>query len=97
LRNAIERVIIMTPGDVIQVEDLPDSVQSGGPVHAADDRSERAGTLREFKESTERAFLLEKLRENDWNISRTAEAIGTPRSNLYKKLEQYNIRQDQES
>jgi two-component system nitrogen regulation response regulator NtrX len=97
LRNAIERVIIMTPGDVINVEDLPDSVRGNGPAHAADDKGERAGTLREFKESTERAFLLEKLRENDWNISRTAEAIGTPRSNLYKKLEQYNIRQDQES
>jgi len=97
LRNAIERVIIMTPGDVIKVEDLPDSVRRDGPAHAADDRSERAGTLREFKESTERAFLLERLGENDWNISRTAEAIGTPRSNLYKKLEQYNIHQDQES
>jgi two-component system nitrogen regulation response regulator NtrX len=97
LRNTIERVIIMTPGDVINVEDLPDSVRSDSPAHAADDKGERAGTLREFKESTERAFLLEKLRENDWNISRTAEAIGTPRSNLYKKLEQYNIRQDQES
>ena len=97
LRNAIERVIIMTPGDVINVEDLPDSVRSDGPAPAGDGKGERAGTLREFKESTERAFLLEKLRENDWNISRTAEAIGTPRSNLYKKLEQYNIRQDQES
>ena len=97
LRNAIERVIIMTPGDVINVEDLPDSVRSDAPARAGDDKGERAGTLREFKESAERAFLLEKLRENDWNISRTAEAIGTPRSNLYKKLEQYNIRQDQES
>jgi two-component system nitrogen regulation response regulator NtrX len=97
LRNTIERVIIMTPGDVINVEDLPDAVRIGSPAAPADDKGERAGTLREFKESTERAFLLEKLRENDWNISRTAEAIGTPRSNLYKKLEQYNIRQDQES
>jgi len=97
LRNTIERVIIMTPGDVVNVEDLPDAVRIGSPAAAAEEKGERAGTLREFKESTERAFLLEKLRENDWNISRTAEAIGTPRSNLYKKLEQYNIRQDQES
>ena len=50
---------------------------------------ERPGTLREFKESAERAFLVDKLRENNWNISKTAEVIGTPRSNLYKKLEQY--------
>jgi two-component system nitrogen regulation response regulator NtrX len=52
-------------------------------------------TLREFKEVSERAFLVEKLQEHGWNISKTAEVIDTPRSNLYKKLEQYNIRQDE--
>jgi two-component system nitrogen regulation response regulator NtrX len=97
LRNAIERVIIMTPGDVVAAADLPESVRAEAPAAALpEDRGERPGTLREFKESAERAFLLEKLRENAWNISKTAETIGTPRSNLYKKLEQYNIRQDME-
>ena len=52
------------------------------------------GTLREFKEASERAFLVDKLRENAWNISKTAEALDTPRSNLYKKLEQYGIKQE---
>jgi len=52
-------------------------------------------TLREFKEVSERAFLVEKLKAYGWNISKTAEVIDTPRSNLYKKLEQYNIRQDE--
>ncbi len=37
---------------------------------------------------------MQKLRENGWNISRTAEVIGTPRSNLYKKLELYKIAQE---
>ena len=52
------------------------------------------GTLREFKDVSERAFLVQKLRENNWNISKTAEVIDTPRSNLYKKLEQYGIKQE---
>jgi len=52
------------------------------------------GTLREFKDNAERAFLVGKLRENGWNISKTAEVIDTPRSNLYKKLEQYQITQE---
>ena len=52
------------------------------------------GTLREFKDAAERAYLVQKLRENHWNISKTAEVIDTPRSNLYKKLEQYRIKQD---
>lgn len=51
-------------------------------------------TLREFKENAERAWLVQKLREHAWNISRTAEVIDTPRSNLYKKLEQYGISQE---
>jgi two-component system nitrogen regulation response regulator NtrX len=63
----------------------------GVPPTAA---SERPVTLREFKEWSERAFLVDKLREFGWNISRTADVIDTPRSNLYKKLEQYNIKQE---
>ena len=56
----------------------------------------RPGTLREFKEVSERAFLVEKLREYGWNISRTAEMLDTPRSNLYKKLEQHQISQEKD-
>ena len=62
----------------------------------ADGAEAKLGTLREFKENAERMFLVGKLRENGWNISKTAEVIGTPRSNLYKKLEQYQITQEQD-
>ena len=54
------------------------------PAAAARGRRHACGSSRK---SSERTFLVEKLRENGWNISRTAEVIGTPRSNLYKKLE----------
>src|SRR5687767_14754541 len=93
LKNTVERLLIMTPGDTVDVDDLRDvvrvEVKPAGP-----DNERNAGTLREFKESAERAFLVGKLRENGWNISKTAEVIGTPRSNLYKKLEQYGIAQE---
>jgi two-component system nitrogen regulation response regulator NtrX len=98
LRNTVERLMIMTAGDSIDVSDLPEIVRSpvsigrAGPSTDAD--ATRVGTLREFKDSTERAYLVTKLRENAWNISKTAEAIDTPRSNLYKKLEQYQISQE---
>jgi two-component system nitrogen regulation response regulator NtrX len=92
LRNTIERLVIMSPGDVIQVTDLPEAVRSTSGVVAPD--SGQAGTLKEFKELSERSFLVSKLRENNWNISQTAQVIGTPRSNLYKKLEQYKITQE---
>ncbi len=97
LRNTIERLLIMSRGDVIDVPDLRDVVRTESrAVVSADAPREKPGTLREFKEATERTFLVEKLRENAWNISRTAEVIGTPRSNLYKKLEQYQISQERD-
>ena len=94
LRNTVERLIIMTPGETIDVDDLRDIVRVETRSAAPDNEKERPGTLREFKEVAERAFLVDKLREHNWNISKTAEVIGTPRSNLYKKLEQYGITQE---
>jgi two-component system nitrogen regulation response regulator NtrX len=94
LKNTVERLIIMTPRDTIDVGDLRDIVRVESKTPVPDNEKERPGTLREFKESAERAFLVGKLRENHWNISKTAEVIGTPRSNLYKKLEQYGIAQE---
>jgi two-component system, NtrC family, nitrogen regulation response regulator NtrX len=96
LKNTVERLIIMTPGEAIDVDDLRDIVRLEQKAAAPDNERERPGTLREFKESAERTFLVDKLRENNWNISKTAEVIGTPRSNLYKKLEQYGISQEQD-
>jgi two-component system nitrogen regulation response regulator NtrX len=107
LRNTIERLLIMTAADVVRLEDLPGEVRSGEspravpagePAPAGVGNSQAAppaaGTLREFKDAAERAYLVQKLRENNWNISKTAEVIDTPRSNLYKKLEQYGIKQE---
>jgi two-component system nitrogen regulation response regulator NtrX len=98
LRNTVERLVIMTPGDTIDVGDLPAAVRSqanDAGSSAPPGAAEASGaTLREFKDHAERAYLVSKLRENGWNISKTAEAIDTPRSNLYKKLEQYQIAQE---
>jgi two-component system nitrogen regulation response regulator NtrX len=98
LRNTVERVLVMTPGDVVGVEDLPrdagHQAATGGSDTGQPRAAEGLATLRAFKDAAERDFLVRKLRENGWNISKTAEVIDTPRSNLYKKLEQYQIKQD---
>jgi two-component system, NtrC family, nitrogen regulation response regulator NtrX len=112
LRNTVERVLIMSPAEVVRFDDLPGEIRSGesrAAAPVAETRSTAApasapaassgstppsGTLREFKDAAERAYLVQKLRENNWNISKTAEVIDTPRSNLYKKLEQYGIKQE---
>jgi two-component system nitrogen regulation response regulator NtrX len=97
LRNTVERLVIMSNADQVDVGDLRLS-DAGARVDQAapapDNDWMHAPTLHEFKASSERAYLVGKLRENGWNISKTAEVVDTPRSNLYKKLEQYRISQE---
>lgn len=108
LRNVVERLLIMSDRDVVEADDVRAVTRAsaarptaaarpaGGAETPPGADSARPTTLRDFKEWSERAFLIEKLREHGWNISRTAEVIDTPRSNLYKKLEQYGIKAEGE-
>jgi two-component system nitrogen regulation response regulator NtrX len=103
LRNSVERLLIMVDRDVVEGDDVRAVVrpEGRGPAVSAPatatqvtPSAARPATLREFKEVSEREFLVDKLREFGWNISKTADVIDTPRSNLYKKLEQYGITQE---
>jgi two-component system, NtrC family, nitrogen regulation response regulator NtrX len=92
LRNMIERLVIMVPADKIDITDLPaEFFRTSSDIIAT---AMRLATLQEFKDEAEKAFIVAKLREFGWNVSKTADAIDTPRSNLYKKIEQYNIRRE---
>jgi len=72
-------------------EPEPAAHASGGGIAPAGLPPSSYASLQAFKDAAERAYIVQKLRENDWNITQTAKAIDTPRSNLYKKLEQYGI------
>jgi two-component system nitrogen regulation response regulator NtrX len=91
LRNTIERMLILATGPELTAKDV--DRLAGGRV--ADDTGLGSLTLlktfEEFKEAAERAYLLAKLREFDWNVSETARAVEMPRSNLYKKIERYAL------
>ena len=93
LRNSVERLMVMALGETVDAADVQEVLRVDGPRGGGAAPAE-ARTLRSFKELSERAFLVARLRELGWNISRTAEEIDTPRSNLYKKLEQYRISQE---
>jgi len=85
LRNLIERLVLMTPAPRIAAEDLPDALRATAP------REGFAGGLDEARRSFERDYLVAKLREHGWNISRTAEAIGIARESLSRKIRSFKI------
>jgi two-component system nitrogen regulation response regulator NtrX len=94
LRNTIERLLILASGDRIDEHDIDRLVTGGGRDSGLGSDLAQAGTFSEFKDRAERAFILQKLRENDWNVSETARQVEMPRSNLYKKIEKYGLVRD---
>jgi two-component system, NtrC family, nitrogen regulation response regulator NtrX len=91
LRNMVERLVIMTPGDVIGPEALPPPLRPRDATPPSADESQRERTLKEAREAFERAYILSELRALDWNMTRTALKLGIERSHLYRKLKTYGI------
>src|SRR5687768_12331094 len=91
LRNTLERLLILSSGPRIGVTDVERLAGRRVADGASLGSLLECKTLEEFKHAAERAFLLAKLREFDWNVSETARALDMPRSNLYKKIERYGL------
>ena len=100
LRNVVERLVIMSD-DVIRERDLPPylggprspakAMRPGGSPPMLDVTKYADKNLRDFREEVETEFIKLKLAEFDWNISRTAQALGIERTNLHKKLRALGI------
>jgi two-component system, NtrC family, nitrogen regulation response regulator NtrX len=87
LRNLIERLMIVVPQDKIEPQHLPPELFRSGartaqPLNA---------TLHEARSAYERDFILRKLEENQWHMTRTAEALGLERSHLYRRMRALGI------
>jgi two-component system nitrogen regulation response regulator NtrX len=85
LRNVIERLVIMTPSVTV----TPRNIILGEAV-----RSDyfTFNTLKDARESFEKDFIIRKLEENNWNISKTSEILDIERSNLHRKIKAYDIK-----
>ena len=85
LRNVIERLAIMIPSNTITAKNI---IIGGSP------RSDyfSLNTLKEARDSFEKDFIIKKLEENNWNISKTAEILDIERSNLHRKIKAYDIK-----
>jgi two-component system nitrogen regulation response regulator NtrX len=88
LKNIIERVVIMVPGEIIELEDLkknimPDSRFESGSVNRA--------SLKAAREKFEKNYIIKALKRNEKNISHTAKELDVERTNLHRKINQYKI------
>jgi two-component system nitrogen regulation response regulator NtrX len=91
LRNTVERLLILSSDTEMTARDIDRLAGQRALDDAGLASLTQCRTFEEFKDAAERAFLLNKLREFDWNVSETARAVEMPRSNLYKKIERYSL------
>jgi two-component system nitrogen regulation response regulator NtrX len=84
LKNIIERFVIMNPSDSIDVKYVPSFKETRMEYY-------NYKTMKEARDKFEKDFILRKLQENNWNISRTAEELEIERSNLHRKIKSLGI------
>lgn len=83
LENVIERAMVVSRDNIIRKEDL------GLP----EEDEVFFGLKDKSLKSVEREHILRVLKENDWNIQRSAEILGIDRATLYNKIKKYNLRE----
>ncbi len=85
LKNVLERQVIMTPSKTINKVDI---------IAADSPRSDYffLTVLKDARDAFEKDFIIRKLEENSWNVSRTAELLDIERSNLHRKIKAYDIK-----
>ena len=79
LRNVIERMAILTPGDRLTRDAIPVEIRVqrvAGPK----------STIQEARESAEREHILRALEESSWNVSGASRTLGMERTNLHKRI-----------
>lgn len=93
LRNIIERLVILSPEKISDEEVLMyvTNSQSKGSTTQLFDEFEK---FQDFKERIESLFIEDKLKKNNWNVSKTAEVLDIQRSHLYNKIEKYNLKRN---
>jgi DNA-binding NtrC family response regulator len=85
LENALERAVILTPGELIEVDSLPDRIMAPEPIKLVEERPVRNPTL----ETIERAYIMWVLQSEAGNKTRAAETLGIDPSTLHRKLSRF--------
>jgi DNA-binding NtrC family response regulator len=85
LENALERAVLLSSGEVIELDSLPERITTPEPVKLVDERPVRNPTL----ETIERAYIMWVLQSEAGNKTRAAETLGIDPSTLHRKLSRF--------
>lgn len=107
LKNLVERLSILCRAETVMPIDLPAEILdavANSPVSADPAAADSSGSfamddsasLKEAKSQFEREFIMRKLKENDWNVSRTAQVLGIERAHLHRKIKALKISEAKE-
>jgi DNA-binding NtrC family response regulator len=87
LENVLERTVILSHGDIIDVGDLPDEVKNSANVKHITSKISVGPDL----EMMEKAYIFYTLSQTGWNKSQTAKILGIDLSTLYRKIDRYDL------
>jgi len=88
LENVVERLIYISEGNVIRVEDLPSPIRQLG---GSGEREAGSCSLKQAVQKLEKDMIVKALRETNNNRVRAANLLGLPRASFYHKLKEYGI------
>ncbi|HQL44397.1 MAG TPA: sigma-54 dependent transcriptional regulator [Spirochaetota bacterium] len=91
LKNVIERLTIMVPSEIIELDDIKKHIES---YDYEDTIVKDSSSLKKAREQFEKEYIIKALKQFDKNVSATAKSLGIERTNLHRKIRQYHINVD---
>jgi len=88
LENVVERLVLMSEGDTLDVGDLPSKIRS---VDKGDRFPDSPGDLNDATRSAEKRLIIEILEKTNSNRTKAAEILGISRRTLYTKIKEHGL------
>ncbi len=93
LNNVVKRAVLLTQGDVVELESLPQEIVHPIDANAAGmPHNDEGSLLKNIAGSAERQAIMDVLEKVNYNKSRAAALMNIDRKTLYNKLKLYNIK-----
>lgn len=94
LKNIVERMVVLSEDDVLDLKDAPDILLSGDIKPEMNNMADQAGaSLKDARDEFEKSYILKALQAANWNISQAARSLDMERTYLYRKIKSYDLEQ----